>query len=729
MPVWSQEEIAQLVDAVVAEDSTTITKLMNLYQQRTPVKLLKDLPHYFIAAYEGIFPLYEHYLKKQQIADDDLFNCLDMALFMERMAFLQGFFSSKHVNYDPNYRLSSDKNVLIAQQARGKENNTEITLLCSAEAFASQDKKYLPFLEFILKLPKIQINQLLRKGYFSTTRIFFAIYSDTDPKLIKLLLDHGADPLQEVMASRDSHKQVFNVFTFLDFNDQHRFQPISHTAEYRKMLKEWQTKQLNNERESDEGYSSGERSPASTGSAEGSPKNRSPEHSPPKHSVMPPDSPVASRDGSLPGSPMLKSDSSSSGSAGSSPEKISDSEYRSLEDFVDEFINTEREKISAQGRPFDISNLEMKISGPKSSIIMEICRKKGLKKALLFESAGNSPEKVYVPKVKPNTVHTQNKTSDNSSAKATDTDARDHELKEMAKGQTLKNNLEKAKALYDTGKITFNCNCFKCSVLEENVLHGVLRYKGQIHVNFAKYMLDHPKYPVDINVTNKDKRTYLHFVAKREFDAENEPLNQLKNLFLNYGDKYSIDVNAKDKDGNTPLHLAGANGNAELVAELLKHKADYAIKNNEGLEPYDYAARECKDSQKKSAVLAAMPKDSIVVSPPLAARSASASTPVATNSARGALSSVTTSYVESRAGVFSGRQDSHSIPSSTPAQRTQPAQVGAIYVPPPLSLAQLPRPIKKPGQIIEPPPLTASQTNGDKQKPSMVTKIKGILGK
>lgn len=633
MPVWSQEEIAQLVDAVVEEDSTTITKLMNLYQQRTPVKLLKDLPHYYIAAYEGIFPLYEHYLKKQRIDDEALFNSLDMAIFMERIAFLQGFFASKHVNFDPNYRLSLDKKVLIGQQARGKEyNNTEVTLLCDAEGLASQDKKYLPIFEFILNIPQIKINQILRKGYFSTTRIFYAIYSDTDPKLIKLLLDHGADPLQEVMASRDSHKQVFNVFTFLDFNDQHHFQPISHTAEYRKILKEWQINKSKIERESDEGCSSGERSPASTGSAEGSPKNRSPEHSPPKHSVMPPDSPVASRNGSPPGSPMLKSDSSSSGSAGSSPEKIT-------------------------------------------------------------------------------------------------SDARDHELRDMLAESDMSN----AKSLYDTGKITFKCTCFECSSSDENVLQDILCLKGEKFVNLARYILDHTKYPADINIRNKNKKTCLHLLAARKFDIKNKPLDELKHLFLSYGGKYSIDVNAKDKDGNTPLHLASANGNADLVAELLKHNADYSIKNNEGLEPYEYAARECKDSQKKGAVLAAMPRGSIVVSTPLAARSTSASTPIAIHNASGASPSVTTSYVASRAGVFSGRQDSYSLPDSTPVLRTQPAQIGAMYVPPPLTHDQLPRPIKKPGQIIMPQAvITNATTHADNKKSnsSVVTnKIKSLLGK
>ena len=123
-------------------------------------------------------------------------------------------------------------------------------------------------------------------------------------------------------------------------------------------------------------------------------------------------------------------------------------------------------------------------------------------------------------------------------------------------------------------------------------------------------MLDYAKYPANINCTNPAKQNIVHLIVEHQFDKDNKPLKKLKNLFLNFGDR-NIDTNARDKEGNTPLHSAGAYGNADAIVELLKHKADPTIKNTEGLTPYEYATRECKDPQKKSAVLAVLPKGAI----------------------------------------------------------------------------------------------------------------------
>lgn len=190
-------------------------------------------------------------------------------------------------------------------------------------------------------------------------------------------------------------------------------------------------------------------------------------------------------------------------------------------------------------------------------------------------------------------------------------DAQDHEFRDLLNDNILasgETHINQAKRLYDAGKITFKCNCNKCAATDKNVLQFILCFRWKEYVDLAMYMMSHPKYPVNINIGNKDERTILHLLAQSKVDAKNEPLIKLKNIFSFYGDKYLIDVNAKDKDGNTPLHLAGANGNAEMVSELLKRGADYSITNNAYLTPYEYVDRECKDPQNRAAVLAVMPK-------------------------------------------------------------------------------------------------------------------------
>lgn len=822
MPTWTKEELAELSVAIKKNDHNKITQFMYLGQQRSVLEVLKGKDHIFTAVTSGIPDLVEHYAKRQRYDNDTFFNCLLIALVSQELPVIRLFFESSYINFDPNYVLPPNKNIIA--------KHSEITILIAALIYANQKDGYEEILKFILK--KVNVNHSFRRDpIINENALMYAIRNNMKPSLVRLLLNNGADPFQKVTVGPNVD---LNVFQFLYANEKHNWANISHASEYIDILKEWKEakdKGLPKRNSSSEPYSSGSNSPASAGSPEGSP---------PHHSLLlqktPPDSPVASRSSSPPSSPMHTSDNSSSGSAGSSPERIlsardheahkiimSRGEIEKIKAIYDTGsitfnckcseciqlkINVMRDILRFQSERY-ISLAKYMLSHPKYPVSInikthdqltyihwlaksevegdnepleklqnlflnfgeyhiDVDAKDGFGNTALHlagangnaefisellkhkadysirNNAGLTPYEyasreckdaqkksavlAVMPQVKPSVASSQDKTN-GSSTKATVSDARDHELKEMLGTATFNADLEKAKALYDTGKITFNCNCFDCSIVEENVLQNILCYKGKSEVNLAKYMLDHPKYPVDINITNKHKRTFLHLVAKRKFDGNNRPLNHLKNLFLNYGDKYFIDVNAKDKDGNTPLHLAGANGNTELVTELLKHKADGSIKNNEGLFPYDYAARECKDAQNKVAVLAVMPKGSIVVSTPLIARSTQASPSLAATNTRGAPPSVTTSYIESRAGVFSGRQDSSRIPEPIPAQRTQAAQVGAIYVPPPLTHDQLPRPFKKPDMIIMPPEAAPVQSSENKSKSTVANKLKGVFGK
>ncbi len=333
----TQEEVHELAKALSTDDAATINRLMNLYQQRSPSPLIKQLPHIYIAVADTSIKLFEYFIRTQHIDNDTLFNCLDFAMLFKRTEFIESFFSSPYVKFDPNYVLPNEKSVIKKIYAdkflAGANMFFTSTILSNALYYANLKNDNENVLQLILNLAKqgkININQTANSTIGSSgvhisneTVLLHAIFRNYKPHLIKQLLESGADPYLKADVKLDVKGVIkgefsfkWNVFEFLQYAKEKAL--ISHTAEYVQILNEWKEKK---------GKQKGHEDSSTHSSSSNSPMSLTPNGSPPQPSVMvrhsPPDSPEGSRKVSPPGSPMHRSDSSSSGSAGSSPEKMS----------------------------------------------------------------------------------------------------------------------------------------------------------------------------------------------------------------------------------------------------------------------------------------------------------------------------------------------------------------------------------------------------------------------
>jgi ankyrin repeat protein len=72
----------------------------------------------------------------------------------------------------------------------------------------------------------------------------------------------------------------------------------------------------------------------------------------------------------------------------------------------------------------------------------------------------------------------------------------------------------------------------------------------------------------DVNLFGPRKKTALHYAA--EVDAA-----EIVESLVNKG----VNVNARDEDGRTPLYVASASGKCNVIAALIKAKADPRIKD------------------------------------------------------------------------------------------------------------------------------------------------------
>ncbi|KAM6951805.1 ankyrin repeat domain-containing protein 22 [Aplochiton taeniatus] len=122
----------------------------------------------------------------------------------------------------------------------------------------------------------------------------------------------------------------------------------------------------------------------------------------------------------------------------------------------------------------------------------------------------------------------------------------------------------------------------------------------------VQYLLDNK---ADVMITNKKKRTSLHYVAKRTFSfldylmiailmpvlligylimVEKQKQNvSLMKLVLSSG----VDVNATDYKGNTALHYVCERKSHRVIPLLLEKNADVYLKNNREETPLDVANR------------------------------------------------------------------------------------------------------------------------------------------
>lgn len=443
------------------------------------------------------------------------------------------------------------------------------------------------------------------------------------PEEAKILLENGANPLIECEdyfpadpSSSEEHQRVDRVLRY-SFHTKVLIEIVTKKIDnpVYEIYLDWLSKNKHREHElnaqaakiAGKHYSpehssgSGSNSPASAGSPNGSPP-----HHQPVLQRTPPESPVASRNGSPPGSPMQLSAGGSSGSAGSSPERVS--------------------------------------IQPSAN------------------SGGNNKGKVI--------------------------NQLEHDL-------ICSRDIREQQKIYNTGKIKFDCPCDLCA--DKNLFQHFYLYPEAPPI--ISYMLNHPQYPADINNVNRHGQTILHLIVNEKDYTDRTLLKLMTVVYKNA--KSNPNVNAQDKDGNSPLHLAAARGSDKIVAELLKCKADPCIRNNDGLTPAEYCVRECKNAERKSAVLAVLPKPSNIVSPPANSRgTVPNSAPIIVSRVVPVTQVSTTSYVASNTTLFNGRQNNSgaSQPISvapTTVARSTPQQIGAMHVSPPPSSVQLPKVDKK----------------------------------
>jgi ankyrin repeat protein len=90
----------------------------------------------------------------------------------------------------------------------------------------------------------------------------------------------------------------------------------------------------------------------------------------------------------------------------------------------------------------------------------------------------------------------------------------------------------------------------------------------------ASYLIYHGSY---INAKDKDGNTPLHMASRIDI-YQNSSYGMVK-LLLDAG----AEVNAQNNEKETPLHLAAKYGQAETLILLLAHKADFSLKNSNGL--------------------------------------------------------------------------------------------------------------------------------------------------
>jgi ankyrin repeat protein len=88
------------------------------------------------------------------------------------------------------------------------------------------------------------------------------------------------------------------------------------------------------------------------------------------------------------------------------------------------------------------------------------------------------------------------------------------------------------------------------------------------------------RHGADVNAQDRNAETPLHFAA-RDYKLE------LAGILLGHG----AYVDAQDTHGNTPLSRAvfASQGRGGMIALLLKHSANKALKNKHGVSPADLA--------------------------------------------------------------------------------------------------------------------------------------------
>ncbi len=617
MPAFTREQFKRMMTAVDSNNLEELDTVILTQAVMSKTNLSKKDLCFKIACHFGLTEEVAKYLELRSYSEDILRIGLFESCKNGDINTLKLLIEKGHVDPNKNFDISACHADDIANPAMGfdlkkdKERQPEVFPLFYAALCGR-----IEIVRYLAGLKNININKTFRyDNSINYTVLLVAFHKDKKPEIAKILLENGANPLIECEEQPKAGHSDDNLLHYSFYT--HMLAMIANEDVHNPLVKmyfeEWYPKNKHREHElnveaariAGKHYSpepsSGSDSPASAGSREGSP----PHHSPVLQRT-PPDSPVASRNGSPPSSSMQSSDSASSGSTGSSPEKVS--------------------------------------VQPASSYQFSI-------------PSGNGDLV--------------------------------HEFHEALK----KNRLQDARAIYDTGRVKPDCYCEPCKV---NALHWIMT--GHEYKDMDEFVLHHPKYPANINSINRLGETALHIKASWEWISRKGVLC----IIEKYADKYpNLDI--KDNNGNTPLHIiamGGGKNSHEVVEELLKHGANAAITNNQGLTARELCARSCPKEDVKKKVLAVFDEQLN----PYQKQNPSVQVPVAAPVRETTNSAAPIIYTGgNKAAMFSSQNSGTNanslnvVPLSPPAaaQRADAKSIGSLYAPPPQASVELPKRVAK----------------------------------
>lgn len=308
MSIWTPEELVLLNKAVRSKEHVTITNLIKLYQQRTNATMLKNSHPSLVAVQENNSDLLQYFLSNQPIDSKTINNCIEISLVTNHLEVFKALFAREN---QLNLGINPNNSIPVSQSLFREAFDQfvdKISILHQTIRLAKKFKDY-KILEFLLSLPNHIVDQpFAHKRLQNCTELLLAcLKSPQEPRdinVIRLLLKYGADPYLRV----NNNGTSFTIISFIE--DELRENPRDPEANEIMSLIQTELKHRGSrERDSSPEHSSSSTlsSPRSTtGSFSSSPKDGSPNGTPPSYSVMP-------------DSPPRVSSSSSVSSASSSP--------------------------------------------------------------------------------------------------------------------------------------------------------------------------------------------------------------------------------------------------------------------------------------------------------------------------------------------------------------------------------------------------------------------------
>ncbi len=320
-------EMLKLVEAYKANnlqalDNILVTYLADKHQHR-PVKDKEKLC-FVIACGKGLDDIVKKYISLRSYDLNTLYNGVDYAISVGDLEIVKFLFEKFNLN--PNKLLTKDENLFFAGSA--PEGWYPVPFLAHAAGLGHKE-----IVKYLLSRSGIEINKTFNTD--SQVNVTALLGAMSYPEISQILLEHGADPyipmeLVKVTSIpndvrgwtlEDANKRLVGKTTVFQMAISDELEDGDH--ELSKVFRAWEAKQ--NLLTQIRGQRSMDSSPTHS-SGSNSPMSLTPNGSPPHSSAMVQhsrsDSPEGLRKGSPPGSPMHTSDTASSGSAGSSPEKV-----------------------------------------------------------------------------------------------------------------------------------------------------------------------------------------------------------------------------------------------------------------------------------------------------------------------------------------------------------------------------------------------------------------------